>query len=253
MGSRRPQGGRTRRFHWQNAHNSLAALYFFGDWDCTHGDAESQRAITLDPNYAEAHHLRSYILMAMNRPDEAVREQKRGTEVDPFQRPWALGYTYYHLRQFDAAMTELRLRAAANPNEGSTPFILSDAYWSKGMFQEAVQEVEQGFLIAADRDLSRCGNPCLFPSAEGVGPSRSGAGKTPRQLHTKATPLPGGWPWIAHVPATKKKLSNSSKPPTANTPLASCAFSKTNPSSTSSTPTPATNPWQENCPFRQSS
>jgi TolB-like protein/DNA-binding winged helix-turn-helix (wHTH) protein len=37
------------------AHNSLAAVYFFGDWDCAHADAESQRAIALDPNYAEAH------------------------------------------------------------------------------------------------------------------------------------------------------------------------------------------------------
>jgi TolB-like protein/DNA-binding winged helix-turn-helix (wHTH) protein len=133
------------------AHNSLAALYFFGNWDCTHADAESQRTIALDPSYAEARHLRSYILMAMNRPDQAVQEQKRGTELDPFQRPWALGFTYYRLRQFDAAITELRLRAAANPQDGSTHFILSDAYWSKGMFKEAAQEMEQGFLTDGDR------------------------------------------------------------------------------------------------------
>ncbi len=133
------------------AHNSLAALYFFGDWDCAHADAESQRAIALNPNYAEARHLRSYILVAMNRPDEAVQEQKLGIEADPFQRPWALGYTYYRLRQFDAAITELRLRADANSRDGSTHFILSDVYWSKAMFQEAAQEMEQGFLTDGDR------------------------------------------------------------------------------------------------------
>jgi TolB-like protein/DNA-binding winged helix-turn-helix (wHTH) protein len=133
------------------AHNSLAALYFFGDWDCAHADAESQRAIALDPNYAEAHHLRSYIFTAMNRPEEAVREQKLGIEADPFQRPWALGFTYYRLRQFDAAVTELRLRADASPRDGGTHFILSEAYWSKGMFKEAVQELEQKFLVDGDR------------------------------------------------------------------------------------------------------
>jgi TolB-like protein/DNA-binding winged helix-turn-helix (wHTH) protein len=133
------------------AHNSLAALYFFGDWDCTHADAEAQRAIALDPNYAEAHHVRSYILMAMNRPDEAVQEQKRGTELDPFQRPWALGFTYYRLRQFDAAITELRLRADASPRDGGTRFLLSDVYLSKGMSKEAAQELEQGFLTHGDR------------------------------------------------------------------------------------------------------
>jgi TolB-like protein len=133
------------------AHNSLAALYFFGDWDCAHADAESQRAIALDSNYAEAHHLRSYILMAMNRPEEAVQEQKLGIEADPFQRPWALGFTYYLLRQFDAAITELRLRADANPGDGSTHLILADVYWLKGMFKEAAQEMEQGFLVTGDR------------------------------------------------------------------------------------------------------
>ncbi len=133
------------------AHNSLAALYFFGDWDCAHADAESQRAIALDPNYAEARHVRSYILMAMNRPGEAVQEQKLGIEADPFQRPWALGFTYYRLRQFDAAITELRLRADANPRDGSTHFILSDVYWSKGKFKEAAQEMEQGLLADDDR------------------------------------------------------------------------------------------------------
>lgn len=133
------------------AHNSLAALYFFGDWDCAHADAESQCAIALDPNYAEAHHLRSYILIAMNRPDEAVQEQKRGTEADAFQRPWALGFTYYRVRQFDAAITELRLRADASPRDGGTRFLLSDVYWSKGMFKEAAQEMEQGFLTDGDR------------------------------------------------------------------------------------------------------
>ena len=133
------------------AHNSLAALYFYVDWDCARADAESQRAIALDPNYAEAHHLRSYIFMAMNRPEEALQEQKLGIEADPFQRPWALGYTYYRLRQFDAAITELRLRADASPSDGSTHIILSDAYWSKGMFKEAVQELEQKFRVDGDR------------------------------------------------------------------------------------------------------
>jgi TolB-like protein len=133
------------------AHSSLAAVYFYGDWDCARADAESQRAIALDPNYAEAHHLRSYILIAMNRPDEAVQEQKRGTEVEPFQRPWALGFTYYRLRQFDAAVSELRLRAQAGRPDIITRFILSDTYWSKGMFKEASGEMEQGFLGEGDR------------------------------------------------------------------------------------------------------
>jgi hypothetical protein len=95
--------------------------------------------------------------MAMNRPEEALQEQKLGMEADAFQRPWALGYAYYRLRQFDAAITELRFRADASPRDGGTHSILSilsilsEAYWSKGMFKEAVQEREQKFLVDGDR------------------------------------------------------------------------------------------------------
>src|SRR5215472_13329810 len=35
------------------AHNSLAAVYLFGKWDLKNADAESARAIGLNPNLAE--------------------------------------------------------------------------------------------------------------------------------------------------------------------------------------------------------
>jgi TolB-like protein/DNA-binding winged helix-turn-helix (wHTH) protein len=110
-----------------DTHNSLAGLYFFGDWDLARADAESVRAISLNPNYAEAHHLRAYILEVMNRRDEALREQKRCTELDQFERPWALGKVLMHLRQFDAAVSELRLRAEAQPQDSGLRFLLADA------------------------------------------------------------------------------------------------------------------------------
>ncbi len=133
------------------AHNSLAALYFFGDWDLARADAESMRAISLNPNHAEAHHLRAYILEAMNRRDEALREQKRCTELDQFERPWALGKVLMQLRQFDAAVSELRLRAEAQPQDSLTRFLLADAYRFNGMEQESFEEAEQGYLLQGDK------------------------------------------------------------------------------------------------------
>jgi TolB-like protein/Tfp pilus assembly protein PilF len=127
------------------AHNSLAALYFFGDWDLTRADAESVRAISLNPNYAEAHHLRAYILEALNRRDDALREQKRCTELDQFERPWALGKVLMQLRQFDAAVNELRLRAEAPPQDSGIRFLLADAYRFKGMEQESFRRRSEVF------------------------------------------------------------------------------------------------------------
>jgi TolB-like protein len=92
------------------AHNSIAGFYLFHAWDWHRAEAESGRAVELNPSYAEARHMHSYTLYALNRDDEALQEQKRATEMDPFARPWALGAAYIHLRQYDAAINELRAR-----------------------------------------------------------------------------------------------------------------------------------------------
>lgn len=132
------------------AHNALAAIYLFGDWDPKRADEESQRTIALDPNFAEAYHLRAYILATVNRMNEALNEQKKGADMDPFARPWAMGLALLRARQFDAAAKELQLRAEGEPQNNSTHFILAEVYWEKRMGQEYAQELEKAFTAMND-------------------------------------------------------------------------------------------------------
>lgn len=141
-----------------DAHATLSAWYFFFDWDLARADTESRRAVELDPTISESHHLRSYVLFAMNGRYEALQEQKRSVEINPFAKPWTLGYTYLQLRQFDAAVVELRIRSDAAPNDAGTRFYLSEAYWLKGMWNDSERELEKGMELigqpenaAADR------------------------------------------------------------------------------------------------------
>jgi tetratricopeptide (TPR) repeat protein len=127
------------------------ALYLFDTWDWPQAEAESRRALELDPNNAEAHHLYSYVLLVMQRPEEALREQKRSTELDPFARPWALGATYIHLRRFDVALNELRVFAAAQPNHAGVRFALCQAFWFKRMWKESEQQLEEGLRLTGDK------------------------------------------------------------------------------------------------------
>jgi len=136
------------------AHNSLAAFYFFGKWDLKNADAESAMATGLNPNFAEAHHLRAYVLIAMQRSNEALEEQRRSSELDPFARPWGLGYVLIRLHRFDEAIEELRLKAAAQPENSGIRFNLSDAYWLKGMYGDSIREAEAGFLDDNDKKSS---------------------------------------------------------------------------------------------------
>lgn len=134
-----------------DGHNSLAAGYFFGEWNWKAAIGESERAIALNPNNAEAYHVYSYILTVMKRPAEALEAQKRGMELDPYARTWALGLTYYHLRQFDAAINELRLREQGMRKNGGVSELLADVFARAGLMKEAANEWVQLFLLRGDK------------------------------------------------------------------------------------------------------
>jgi TolB-like protein/DNA-binding winged helix-turn-helix (wHTH) protein len=148
------------------AHHSLAAWYLFFAWDLPRADAESRRSIELDPAIAEQHHLHSYILLALNRNYEALQEQKRATDLDPFARSWALGHAYLQLRQFDAAISELRMRADAFPNEPWIHLNLYGAYRYKGMWNDSERELEQGLKLSGQPEAAEAARQAFARGGE---------------------------------------------------------------------------------------
>jgi TolB-like protein/DNA-binding winged helix-turn-helix (wHTH) protein/Tfp pilus assembly protein PilF len=134
------------------AHNTMAGWYLYYARDWQRAEAESLRSLALDLRFAEGYHMHSYILTVTNRLAEAIEEQKRGTSIDPFARPWALGYTYFHARQFENAVNELRLRVAAQPADPTCHQILSESYHFLGRDKEAIAELEQALLLFGQKD-----------------------------------------------------------------------------------------------------
>jgi TolB-like protein/DNA-binding winged helix-turn-helix (wHTH) protein len=147
-------------------HNTLAALYLFDKWDWPRAEEESRRAIELNPNYAHGHHVHSYALLVVNRDYEALQEQKRADEIDPFERPWALGRTYIWLRQYDAAINDLRARVEVEPQRESFHWFLSEAYWLKGMWKESEQELESGNRLAGNPKIAELEHQIFERSGE---------------------------------------------------------------------------------------
>jgi hypothetical protein len=134
--------------HLPDAHNANAANFLFYRWDFIRAEQESARAIELGPNFAEAYHLRSYTLNALNRTDEALEAQRRATELDPFAKDWALGMELLRLRRFDEAAEDARNRIAARPNDASAHDLLSDVYRLQGKKKESVEELEKAVRFA---------------------------------------------------------------------------------------------------------
>lgn len=131
-------------------HLTLCAAVFYGQWNPEGADRECQRAIDLDPELAEAYHLRAKVLIALHRASEAVALQKKAMELEPFARPWALAYIDVLAREYDAAIPEAKQRLESSPHNATTLFILSIAYRCKGMYAEAVKADEEGLKARGD-------------------------------------------------------------------------------------------------------
>ena len=133
------------------AHNSLAATYWTYNWDLTRADQEALRAIQLDPEFAEAYHLRAKLLGILNRHPEAIAAQKKSMELDPFARPWAMALIYLLARQCDAAIEDATQRLESTPNDPGLHQMLTWAYMCKGRQKEAMQESERYLTLSGDK------------------------------------------------------------------------------------------------------
>ena len=124
-------------------HHAMAAVHYFLRWDWESAERESTRAVELDPHFSESHHLHAYILQTLQHTDAAVEEDRKSMELDPFVRPWALGQALVRARRFDAALSELRARAEAQPDDCVIQWSLSDVYFHQGMAAEYLHSMER--------------------------------------------------------------------------------------------------------------
>lgn len=134
------------------AHNSMALIQLFYRWNWAVAERESARAVELNPNLAESHFVRSYVLRPLNRMDEALQEEKKAMELDPLSEPDALVFVLIRMRNFDAALNEARIRNGAQPNNADLHEVLSEAYSSKGMEKESEAESERALQLAGEKD-----------------------------------------------------------------------------------------------------
>jgi TolB-like protein len=135
------------------AHIALAGAFLINHWDWARTEQEIARAIALDPQFAEAYHLRAIVFAALNRHEEALEAQKKATALDPFSRPWALAHSWLLARKYDAAMQETlaRQQAGGSPLNSYLQWMIANIYRRKGMEKEAGPYLEQQLLLVADK------------------------------------------------------------------------------------------------------
>jgi len=133
------------------AHAALAEVLLYDEWDFSGAERELKRAIELNPNYAEGHHEYSHLLLLLGRPDESFVESMKLLELDPVSETAIghLGWHYLYARQYDEAIQQYRKDLQLYPDvDIANYFQFGNAYYQKGMYDEAVAEYLQGFAGA---------------------------------------------------------------------------------------------------------
>ncbi len=134
------------------AHNSMALIKMYLDWDFSAAEAEFLRAIELNPGSATVHMWYGWFLALMGRFDESLVELRRGHELDPLSPPNnnAIGVNFHWSRQPERAIAQILDVLELNPNYPVSVSFLAEAYVQAGDMLSAVSTI--GRLAPAAMD-----------------------------------------------------------------------------------------------------
>jgi serine/threonine-protein kinase len=127
------------------AYTQLGLVKLYYEWDWPAAGRELQRALELNPNFADGHSRYGTYLMAMGRANEAIAEMKRAQQVDPvsLRASTHVGWAFFHARRYDEAVATYHKTLELDPNYDWAHQSLGWAYLQQGKFEEAVAEFER--------------------------------------------------------------------------------------------------------------
>lgn len=126
------------------AHASLGQILVQFDWDWAGAEREFRRALELNPSNGVALHWRSHCYLAQGRFDESARDALRALDTDPVSVMLNihLGEHQHLARQYDLAIEQYRRALELSPNHPNARPLLALVYEAKGMYGEAIAELE---------------------------------------------------------------------------------------------------------------
>lgn len=130
------------------AHATLGFIKTFRDWDWTAAEANFKRSLTLNPDYATAHHWYSILLLIQGRLEAASEEIKRAKELEPRSFPINkdIGELLFFERRYDDAIAQFRRTIESEPTNSNVDyahFFIRNAYDQKGDLEAAIKELHQ--------------------------------------------------------------------------------------------------------------
>jgi len=134
------------------AHEAMATVLTWGEWDWSGAQTEWTRTFELDPNRDNAHAYYAHYLAHRGRAAEGLRHSDLAVKLDPFNalNQALRGIVLLYLRRFDEALAAGRAAMSLQPNLSIGFTVMQRVYIVKGMRDE--QLADQRLRIAKDAE-----------------------------------------------------------------------------------------------------
>ncbi|OLE85018.1 MAG: hypothetical protein AUF76_01865 [Acidobacteria bacterium 13_1_20CM_2_65_9] len=134
------------------AHNAMALVRLFHDWDWSGAAAEFNRALDINPNYVPSRYWKAllYLQMVKSEHGEAIRESLRAVELDPIAMlpAYSLGLILVNAGRYDEAIARCEAWLAEDPSQFLLLRVLGAAYLCTGRHDEAIAALEKGSAVS---------------------------------------------------------------------------------------------------------
>jgi tetratricopeptide (TPR) repeat protein len=130
------------------AHNAMALVSLFQDWDWDTAGTAFRRALEINPNYVQARFWRGllYLQLVRGEMNEALRETEHAIELDPMAMlpAYAHAMVLVNVGRYDEVIARCESRLTQNPAQFLLYRVLGVAYLCAGRLVEAIERLETG-------------------------------------------------------------------------------------------------------------
>jgi tetratricopeptide (TPR) repeat protein len=124
---------------------ALADVRFYADWDMKGAEEAFKRANELNPSIPMNHFHYAWLLLILDRYEEAVVEHELAKELDPFTpfQSALLGWCYLYGGDVERAEQAARQTLVFNPDQMMGLFVLGGVLQADGRYEEAIEVHER--------------------------------------------------------------------------------------------------------------
>jgi len=128
-------------------HYTLALMNTFGLWDWKSADSEFKKAISINPNYADAHTLYSLLLNILGQPEEAMEHIELALKLDPHNPMIDATYNQdlLYVHRYDDVISASRALFDKNPTMFLALDPLINALYLTGRYEEGFEAMRLYF------------------------------------------------------------------------------------------------------------